>query len=709
MKQVLIKKGKAVVDDVPAPRAGDGEALVRVAYSCISIGTEMAGIREGGKSLLRRLIEQPQNITAGLRMLKEQGLSRTLAAAQGILDSGYPIGYSASGEVIAMGADVSDISIGDRVACAGAGIANHAEFISVPRNLLVKVPDQMPLDLASTVTLGCIALQGVRRADPKLGETVAVIGLGILGQLTVQMLKANGCRVSGIDVDQRRIDQALSLGMDRGLNGSDDNVVDEVIRFSGGHGADTVIVAASSPSSEIMDQAMDMCRKKGRVVIVGDVGLNLKREKFYKKELDVFMSTSYGPGRYDPSYELEGKDYPHAYVRWTENRNMEAYLDLLKSGKIVLQPLIESTYPIGEAPRAYEELHTAESKPLMVLLEYKKESVPEKKVVLSPARPKKDRIAVALIGAGGFAKGMHLPNLQKMGGIYTLRAVASKTGTNATSIGRQYEASYATTDYKEVLRDPEVDMVMIATRHNLHARMAIEATRAGKAVFVEKPMALGQDELDELAKVLEETKVPFLVGFNRRFSPHARRIKELTDKRMNPMIINYRMNAGFIPGDHWVQTTEGGGRNIGEACHIYDLFNYFTGSEADSVSASSITPKTRQYLRNDNFTATVTYKDGSVCNLIYTALGSKDVSKEQMEIYVDGKIIRMDDYKKTTVHGSGTKGVETAMAEKGQMEELRAFAESIRTGDGYPIPLWQLIQATEISFAVESYITEAGK
>lgn len=701
MKQVLMKKGKAVVDLVPAPQIGAGEVLVRVACSCISAGTETAGMKEGEKSLPRRLLEHPENIAKGLQLLKEQGVRRTLALVRGVLDSGQPTGYSAAGVVVATGSGVHDIAVGDRVACAGAGIANHAEFIAVPRNLLVKVPESLSLEFASTVTLGSIALQGVRRADPMLGETVAVIGLGILGQLTVQMLKANGCGVIGIDIDQRRIDQAVSLGMDRALHAGNDSVVDEVIRFSGGYGADAVIIAASSPESGIMDQAMDMCRKKGRVVIVGDVGLHLKREKFYKKELDIFISTSYGPGRYDPSYEIEGRDYPHAYVRWTENRNMEAYLNLLLDGKMRIAPLIERTYPVEQAATAYDELNAASSKPLIVLLEYSRESVPDKKIVVSAIKPKKDRISVALIGAGGFAKGMHLPNLQRMDKLYTLHAVASKTGTNAKAIAPQYGASYAATDYREILRDPDVDLVMIATRHDLHARMAIDAAKAGKAVFVEKPMALRKEELDELVRVLEETKVPFLVGFNRRFSPYAKKIRELTDRRMNPMIINYRMNAGFIPADNWIQTAEGGGRNIGEACHLYDLFNYFTGSEPESVSASSITPKTGQYLRTDNFTATVKYKDGSVCNLVYTALGSKDVSKEQMDIYVDGKVLRMDDYRKLTIHGAGSRGIETAIAEKGQFEELREFAESIKSGKGYPIPLWQMVQATEISFEVE--------
>ena len=572
MKQVLIKKGKAVVDEVPAPHIGDGEVLVQVACSCISAGTELSGLKQGGKPLVLRLLQHPQSIVQGLQMVASLGFTRTLAVARGVLEAGNPTGYSAAGIVLAVGKGIRDVTPGDRVACSGAGIANHAEFIAVPRNLLAKVPDALPLDVASTVTLGCIALQGVRRTDPKLGETIAVIGLGILGQMTVQLLKANGCKVIGIDIDQRRIDQAVAMGMDRGLSAASGNAVEDVIRFSNGHGADAVIVTASSASGDIMAQAMDMSRKKGRVVIVGDVGLDLKREKFYKKELDIFISTSYGPGRYDAKYELEGTDYPYAYVRWTENRNMEAYLDLIAEKKISIGPLIERTFPVTEATRAYEELNKSDKKPLIVVLEYARESVPNRTIVMAKPALKQGRFNVAVVGAGGFAKGMHLPNLRKLDNLYTLHAIASRTGTNAKAIALQYDASYATTDYQEVLRDDNVDLVMIATRHNLHAGMAIDAAKAGKAVFVEKPMALTQQELDELAGVLEQTKTPFLVGFNRRFSPHMQRIRELAADRVNPLIVNYRMNAGFIPKDSWIQSGEGGGSNLGEACHIYDLF-----------------------------------------------------------------------------------------------------------------------------------------
>ena len=704
MKQVLIKKGKAITEEVPAPLIAENEVLVQVHYSAISAGTEVSGVKSSGMPLYQKTLKQPQNIKKVLEMVKSQGLTKTIARVRSKLEKTNSTGYSAAGIVLEIGKNIKDIKQGDRVACAGAGIANHAEFIAVPENLICKVPQDLPLDLASTITLGSIAMQGVRRADPKLGEFIAVIGLGILGQLTAQMLKISGCKVLGIDIDQRRIDLASSAGLDKGLNPNQDNLVEEVLRFSNGYGVDSVILTASAKSSEIINQAMEMCRKKGKVVIVGAIGLNLKREEFYKKEIDLFISTSYGPGRYDEKYEQKGVDYPYAYVRWTEKRNMEEYLHLLSKEKIKAKPLIEKIYPIEEAERAYEELKREGSRPLIILLKYNQTSVPERKIVISEKEISRNRINIGLIGAGGFVKGMHLPNIERMKNLYNLYSIADKIGSNAQATGKEYSVSYTTTDFKEILADKNVDMVIITTRHNLHTPLAIAAAKAGKAIFVEKPMATNETELKELINILEEKKVPFLVGFNRRFSPFAVRIKEIVRDRTNPMLINYRMNAGFIPKEHWVQTDEGKGRNIGEACHIYDLFNFFTESEVEFISASSIEPKTKQYLKNDNFIATIKYKDGSICNLIYTALGSKDYPKEEMEIYVDGKIIHLNDYKELEIFGAKMKGMATKIQNKGHYRELIEFAKSIKEGNGYPIPFWQLVQATQISFEVEKKI-----
>lgn len=728
MKQVLIKRGKAVVEEVPAPSVGRGTVLVETAYSCISIGTEMAGVKEGSKPLIQRAMENPEQVVMAARMAVEQGIGRTFSVVRGVLESGNPTGYSASGPVIRIGEEVTDVQIGDRVACAGAGIANHAEIINVPRNLLVKIPENLDFSEASTVTLGAIALQGIRRANPTLGEIFLVSGLGILGQLAAQMLRANGCRVIGFDPDKTRVDLAKSLGMEFGLCEEED-LIEKVFRVTNGYGADGVIITAATESDEPVSQAFRSCRKKGRVILVGDVGLNLKRGDFYVKELDFLISTSYGPGRYEANYENKGLDYPIGYVRWTENRNMQEYLRLLSGGVINIRPLIQREFGIDDAASAYDEIRDRKDKPLMVLLKYEKRGLPTKldsKVgVTSKWISKEGRLNAAIVGGSGFAKGMHLPNLRKLDEHYRIYAVMSRTGTNAKAIAKQYEARYATTDYRDILKDSEVDVTFIFTRHNLHAELALEAINSGKHVFVEKPMAVNRGQLTALGSSLIGKEIPedvktiasflrtagyelktnFMVGFNRRFSPCIQRAKELTLSRINPLIINYRMNAGYIPLSHWVHGEEGGGRNVGEACHIYDLFNFFTESEVESIDGKSITPHSEQYARNDNFTATIKYRDGSVCNLIYTALGAKEYPKEEMEIYFDGKIIRMSDYKKLDIFGARYKGLDSKMAAKGHMEELRAFAEAIKD-KREAIPLWQQVQATEISFEVEKKLLQ---
>jgi predicted dehydrogenase/threonine dehydrogenase-like Zn-dependent dehydrogenase len=701
MKQVFIRKGKGIVGEVPAPLVSEDEILVQVHYSCLSTGTEQFKVEASARPLYKKLIDKPKNIEKVLESIRTQGIKNAIAKIKGQVNKKNPIGYSVAGIVLEAGSKVGDIKKGDRVACAGDQIANHAEFIAAPRNLTVKVPENLSLKDASTVALGSIAFQGIRRCGPAVGENIVVLGLGLLGQITVQILKSAGCRVIGIDLDLQRIDKAISLGLEIGLDAGSEGIVEEVIRNTSGYGADSVIITATSQSSRVINQAMEMCRKKGKIIIVGAVNLDIHREEFYKKELDVLISTSYGPGRYDEKYEGKGYDYPYAYVRWAENRNMQEYLNLLSKKKVKVEPLIDRVYKLEEAGKAYDELKSGDKKPLIVLFEYNKESEPERKIIESDYKIKKGKINVGIIGAGGFAKGMHLPNLSKLNDIYNIYAICSKTGSNAKAIAEQYEGSYSTTDYRELLKDSKIGMVIISTHHNLHAKVAADAADAGKAVLVEKPMALNKEELDKLVGAIEKNKVLFMVGFNRRFSPYAVKIKEVTSNRVNPMIINYRMNAGFIPKDHWVHTEEGGGRNIGEACHIYDLFNYFTQSEAISIKANSINPGTDQYNSNDNFTVSIKYKDGSLCNLIYTALGNNLVSKEQMEIFVDNKIIQLDDYKQLNFYGIKEKAIKNNIQNKGQYEELLEFGKSIKNGSESPIPLWQLIQATEISFEVE--------
>jgi predicted dehydrogenase len=707
VKQVLIQGGGVQVDEVPAPGVSSKNVLVRVEYSCISAGTELTGVKLSGMPLYRRALKQPEHVKRVLEMVRDEGLRRTTNKVLGRLAGGIPTGYSAAGTVIDVGEEVQTFSVGERVACAGAGVANHAEFIDVPVNLAVKVPNQVELDVASTVTLGAIALQGIRRTQPTLGETVAVIGLGLLGQLTVQMLRANGCRVIGSDLDPHRVAIAKENGADWGSNPAEEDFVHRVNMVTDGWGADAVIITAATPSHEVTRQAMRACRKKGRVILVGDVGLNLQRSDLYAKELDFLISTSYGPGRYDAYYEEGGIDYPLAYVRWTENRNMEAYLQLLAEKQVSLQNLGLVTYAIEEASQAYEALREHKDKPLIVLLSYQTQTDKVGRTVTLRSRPKvTNRIRVGLVGAGSFVQGVHLPNLIKLRRHFELRCVMSRTGATAKALASRYEANYATTDIDELLDDPEVDLVMISTRHDLHGRQVLRCLQAKKHVFVEKPLALTEVELDAIEQLYATTAdAPLLMtGFNRRFAPGLQRVGAILAERTTPLIVNYRMNAGYIPLDHWVHGREGGGRNIGEACHIYDLFNFLANAELASVHAASISPTNARWAINDNFVATVSYKDGSVTTLTYTAMGDREYPKERMDIYADGKVICMDDYKSVTVAGAKQKGWRSAIMQKGHLEELEALASALKSGSAWPISLAQQLQATRISFLVEDAI-----
>lgn len=690
------------------PQVEPGTLLVQMDHSCISIGTEMSGVKASGLPLWKRALRQPQHVRKVVDMVLADGLAQTRRLVQERLAAEMPTGYSGAGTVVAVGEGVEEFALGDRVACAGAQCAYHAEIVRIPRNLAVPIPDDVTFDEASSVALGAIALQGVRRATPTLGETFVVIGLGILGQLTVQILRANGCRVIGVDLDRARIALAEAHGMNWGIHPDDADDVQQVARISGGMGADGVIITAASPSNAIVSAAFRMCRKKARVVLVGDVGLDLQRADFYAKELDFFISTSYGPGRYDQNYEEGGLDYPVAYLRWTEGRNMAEYLRLIADGAVKVKPLIDAIRPIDDVVAAYDSLRSGVQKPLMVLLSYPRQPIEaSSRVALTPRVTPvgRDLIRVALIGAGGFAKGMHLPNLAELKSDYQLRAVASRTGHNAAATGKRFGAEYCATDYREVLDDREVDAVIIATRHDSHATLALEALQAGKHVLLEKPLALTESELAAIEAFYADgsaAKPVLLTGFNRRFSPYAARIAAQVAGRSNPMILNYRMNAGYIPLDHWVHGPEGGGRNRGEACHIYDLFTYFTDAKIERVQADAIVPRTGFYSSSDNFVANLRFDDGSVATLTYTALGTSEFPKERLDVFVDGMVISLDDYRQLRITGSKQKPFSTKTQDKGQREELVAFARAVKGQAGWPIPLWQQLQATRIGFAVDA-------
>jgi predicted dehydrogenase/threonine dehydrogenase-like Zn-dependent dehydrogenase len=702
VKQVFFRQGALAVDEVPPPAPEPGSVLVRNAFSCVSPGTELAGLRASGKPLWSRVLSEPHNVRKALQMVAERGLYETLRAVRGRVDAPRPTGYSACGTVIAVGEGVSDLAPGERVACAGAEHAYHAEVIRVPRNLCLRVPEGVSSDAAATVTLGAIALQGVRRAQPTLGETFAVIGLGALGQIAAQLLKANGCRVIALDVDAARISLALSLGADFGASAGEAGLQEAVFRATDGYGADGVLITASGSSDEIVSLAFRLCRKKGRVVLVGDVGLNIDRADIYEKELDFLVSTSYGPGRYDRRYEEDGLDYPIGYVRWTENRNMAEYLSLLAQGRVRVEKLIGGRFPVEQAGRAYDSLKERGS--LLAVLEYAPGPAPSATVRNPAARPlAAGRVRLGLIGAGSFLKGSHLPALSALSDRYAIRAVASRTGHNAQETARATGAAYGTTDVDAVLADKEVDAVLIATRHHLHADLALRALRAGKHVLVEKPLVLKRAELDAIRGFYgagEGGAPVLLTGFNRRFSAYATLLRERLARAGNPPMLDYRMNAGHLPAEHWVHGPEGGGRNLGEACHIYDLFTYLTGARIASVRATALAPRSAYYRADDNFSALLGFEGGAVATLLYTAMGDASQPKEQMDAYCDGEIHRLDDYRRLSSSREGSPLLETRHPEKGLRQELEAFAAALAQGR-WPIPLWQQLQAMDIALRVD--------
>ena len=711
MKQAIVKKGRVFADEVPAPVVERERVLIKVVNSCISAGTEISGVSSSGRSLIRKALDQPEKVKKVIEIVKTEGILSAYNKIKNKLDSGNPIGYSVSGVVVGVGEGVTRFRVGDRVAAGGAGLANHAEYVSAPENLVVKIPDGLPFEEASTVTLGAIALQGVRRIDLKLGEFCAVIGIGILGLLSVQILKSSGVRVIAIDLDNRRLEVAKELGAELVINSAEEDPVEKVINYTGGCGVDGVLFTAATSSSEPLSKAFKMARKKGKVVLVGVAGnpMSINRDDMYSKELDFLLSTSYGPGRYDKSYEEKGYDYPYAYVRWTENRNMQEYMRLVATGGVDVKKLIDKVYSIEEVGEAFNDLMSSSHRPLMVILSYgefdegrvRDYLVHDRRIYVSRRPIKGDRVNVALIGAGGFAKGMHLPNMARLKDKYNLYAVVNRTGHKAKAVAQQYGATYATTNYKDVLEDENVDLVLICTRHDSHAFLTLEALKAGKNVFVEKPLAVNQEELNEIKEFFNCNQNPpvLFVGFNRRFSKYAQEIKKHILKRINPLFIRYGMNAGFFPSDHWVH--EDGGRIIGEACHIMDLMTFFTETEVEYIHVESLTPATEKYSPNDNKSIILKYKDGSVVHIDYFAVGSKEYPKEHMEIHFDGKTIVLNDYKSLKGYGLRVKEISTSKREKGHLEELERLHKTlIGETDKWPIEFWDLIQTTEVSFLI---------
>ncbi|HEX8335537.1 MAG TPA: bi-domain-containing oxidoreductase [Pyrinomonadaceae bacterium] len=706
MKQLLqnLKTGEGVVADVPAPVAQAGRVLVRAAASLVSAGTERAFVELGRKSLLGKAKERPDLVGKVFEKVKSEGLLSTLQSVREKLDESHALGYSAAGVVVEVGEGVTEFRAGDRVACAGTGYAAHAELLSVPKNLCARLPDGVDFETGAFATLGAIALQGVRLAEPTLGESVVVIGLGLIGQLAAQLLKANGCRVFGVDLDGSRVELAMRLGADGGCVAGD-GVRQAVSEWSRGRGADAVLLTAATQSDEPVALAGDISRLRGRVVAVGLVGMNVPRAAYFRRELTLRVSMSYGPGRYDPEYEERGHDYPLPYVRWTEGRNLEAFLDLAAAGALKTAPLVTHRFPVEEGERAYRLISGDAREPyLAVLINYDTGREVERHV-RNPASSLKSetstsQVRVGMVGAGDYARRMLLPHLRDEGVEFV--SIATASGVTARDVGRRYGFARFVSGADEVLAGGGTNLLVIATRHDTHAGLARRGLERGLDVFVEKPLALNDEELDELLEAAAESKGRLTVGFNRRFSPHARAAREFFAERRAPLSILYRVNAGRVPRAHWTQDArEGGGRIRGEVCHFVDFMQYVTGSLVARVYAESVSTDDREAVEDDSVFVTLKFADGSNGTVAYLAEGDRALPKERVEIFGAGRTFVIEDYRASAQYAGGRETRARLRAQdKGQREEVRAVCAALREGGPAPIPLEDLANTTRTTFRI---------
>jgi len=710
MKQLTqkLKTGNMRVLEVPVPALVSGTVLVRNHYSLISAGTEGSTVKTARKGYIGKAKERPQQVKQVMDTLKTQGPVQTYRAVMKKLDAYSPLGYSSAGEVMGVAEDVKGFRIGDRVACGGL-TASHAEAVSVPVNLCVKLHPDTDLKQATYNTLGAIAMQGVRQADLRLGETCAVIGLGLLGQLTALLLNASGVRVVGIDIDPAMVDIAQTHCVDLALNRQDAGIKDRIWEFTGGLGCDGVIITAASDSLDPINFSGSIARKKGTIVIVGDVPAGFDREPhFYKKELEVKMSCSYGPGRYDPSYEEKGLDYPAAYVRWTEKRNMEAFQQLVHTKKIDVTYLTTHTFKLDEAPGAYDMM-MARSEPFIgILIEYDPQitQIPRRKVDIkdrpSAMSQRPSAVGIGFIGAGSYAQSHLLPNIAKNKDV-ALKGVMTASGTGSRSAGERYGFEFCTSNEEDIFQNDEINTVFIATRHDTHARYVKKALAAEKHVFVEKPLCLTAEELEEILQIYtselttRNSELLLMVGYNRRFSPLTRTIKRQFG--YGPMAMTYRINAGAIPADSWIQDEEiGGGRIIGEVCHFVDYLTYMNGSFPVSVYANAM--KAPNDL-NDVLNVSLAYENGSIGTVSYFANGDKGLPKERVEVFARGSTAVLDDFRILSMYGQGKKSEKRLLTQdKGQKNEVRAFIDAILQGRREVIPFDEIYSASFVTFKI---------
>ncbi len=710
MKQLLqnMKTGRTTIEEIPVPTPHTGQALVKVATSLVSAGTERMVVEFAEKSLVGKARSRPDLIRQVVDKMKREGVLPTVQATFNRLDQPMALGYSSAGTIILLGDGMESFKIGQRVACAGGGYAVHAEYNVIPRNLLTLLPDSVDFESAAFTTLGAIALHGFRLAEPQIGDTVAVIGMGLLGLLAGQVAVAAGCRVFGIDINPERVALATSLGLSACLR---DQVVDSALAFTANRGFDVVLICADTSSNDPVELAAVIARDRAHIVATGAVGLSFPRKIYYEKELSFVNSRSYGPGRYDASYEENGRDYPLGYVRWTEGRNFQAVVDLMASGNLRVAPLISHRFPIEKAAEAYEVITGKKKQAFLgVLLTYPADTSTGSQVFRFNVQKSKqdDVVTLGVLGAGLFANATLLPAIKKIHDIQ-LVGIASAGGLHAQHSGRKFGFVYATSSDDEILNDPGINTIAILTRHDTHADLAIKALQAGKHVFVEKPLAINRDQLSAVSSQLAADGCPLLaVGFNRRFAPLAGQLATHFAHRTEALYMHYRLNAGTIPLNHWVQDpAQGGGRVIGEGCHFVDFLAFLAGAAPISVTAHSL-PDNGKYCE-DNLSMTFTFPDGSVGVVDYLANGDKSFPKERLEVFCGGRVAVLDDFRTLETIRDGRRETIRKAQDKGWYGEWVTFARAIHTGGEPPIPYEQLVGVTKATFAAVESLRAGGQ
>ena len=728
MKQLLqnLRTGETLVAEVPIPTPQYGQALVRTVGSLVSSGTERMIVEFAEKSLLAKARSRPDLVRQVFDKTRREGVLSTAEAALNRLEQPMPLGYSSSGRIVALGEGITGFHVGQRVACAGGGYAVHAEYAAVPINLLAPLPDGVDYESAAFTTLGAIALHGFRLAEVQLGERVAVIGLGLLGLLAAGIANAAGCRVLGIDPNPERVDLAKKMGAEAVTR---DQAESAAGAFSKGIGCDGILICADTTSNDPVELAGAIARDRARVIAVGAVGLEIPRKVYFEKELAFLNSRSYGPGRYDPTYEESGHDYPVGYVRWTEGRNLEAFVDLLTAGRLDVKPLITHRFPIDQAVEAYELITGKKDEPFLgVMLTYPEEKQEGKEidkgarirtresnqVKLTPAEADIKGVSVGVLGAGSFATSVMLPAMSKIPDIHLL-GIASASGMSAQHAADRYGFSYADSDEVRIINDPDINTVAVLTRHNLHSRQVLSALRTGKHVFCEKPLAINETELNEIEQLMhverengEENNSPITpiryplltVGFNRRFAPLARRMKDFLTNCPEPLVAHYRVNAGYLPLDHWLHDPDqGGGRIIGEGCHFVDFLTFLVGESPTAVTACAL-PECGRY-REDNVVMTLSFPDGSLGTISYLANGDKSFPKERIEAFCAGRVAVLNDFRTLETISDGKRRTLRARLrqDKGHRAEWEAFSNAILSGGPPPIPYEQLFSVTRATFA----------